>query len=277
MSESNVQTQRDASDVGTPCSICSAIDFLPFKCVYCQRVFCKEHSVQARPEEHACPAYSASSNNVSDDERKRDGSATFKTLLPGKIRECHTVIFCKTAVYTRGIAKKTDFLYFIDRSQTEKEIVLTPEEIEKQKKKEAALALLRKNFPNTSTSITSGTTTNNNSAGTSNKAASKPVSKTIMILKLKQNAKPLDPLRIEKQIPVKERRYFFAGTSTEGEDTKRPFWVPKVRLSDNFRIHFSLFRQERTDLVTIMARIAELFLWESTRSPYKCTEDAQQE
>jgi hypothetical protein len=82
MSESNGDTVRDASDVGIPCSICSSIDFLPFRCAHCQLVFCKEHSNQARPEGHDCPAYS--STIVSENERKSSGSATFKGLLPGE-------------------------------------------------------------------------------------------------------------------------------------------------------------------------------------------------
>lgn len=95
MSGSNAQSQRDASDVGIPCSICSSIDFLPFKCVYCQRVFCKEHSSQARPEEHACPVYSGSSNIVSNDgEQNRVVSGSFKDLLPGKAN--------KKYIYTDG-------------------------------------------------------------------------------------------------------------------------------------------------------------------------------
>lgn len=189
MAEGSNQAQRDASDVGRPCSICSSIDFLPFKCAYCQRVFCKEHSTQVRPEGHGCPAYKSFSNIVPEEEQKRDGSATFKGLLP-------------------------------DRSRKAQEITLTPEELEKQKKKEAALALLRKNFPNSATGIASSSTTSK----TPTQSAS---SRKIMIMKLKQNAKALDRLRNEKQIPLGERRYFFAIVSNGGETEKRPFWLPK--------------------------------------------------
>lgn len=112
----------------------------------------------------------------------------------------------------------------LDRTQKVQAPVLTAEELEKQNKKEAALALLRKNFPNTA--LTSATTTK------TTKATLKPVSKTIVIMKLKQNAKALDPLRNEKQIPVKERRFFFARTSNNGYDNegdRRSFWLPKVK------------------------------------------------
>lgn len=75
--------QRDASDVGIPCSICSTIDFLPIRCHLCRRAFCKDHADAAQPAEHACPDYHGLSTIVADHERGRDGSATFSSLLPG--------------------------------------------------------------------------------------------------------------------------------------------------------------------------------------------------
>lgn len=48
-----------------------------------------------------------------------------------------------------------------------------------------------------------------------------------MIMKLKQNAKALDPLKNEKQVPIKERRFFFARSEDNGD--VRPFWLAKVR------------------------------------------------
>lgn len=83
MADLTNESVRDASDVGVPCSICSSIDFLPFRCAHCRRAFCKEHSSAALPEEHDCPDYK--STIVSKSEQGKDGTATFKSLLPGKL------------------------------------------------------------------------------------------------------------------------------------------------------------------------------------------------
>lgn len=81
MTDQEPEVTRDASDVGVACSICSSIDFLPFTCTLCSRTFCKEHSNAAQPAAHDCPAYK--STIVPEHEQNRDGSAAFKSLLPG--------------------------------------------------------------------------------------------------------------------------------------------------------------------------------------------------
>lgn len=80
-----------------------------------------------------------------------------------------------------------------------------------------------------------------------------------MVMKLKQNAKALDPLRSEKQIPIKERRFFFAKTSDEEEN--RPFWLPKVRSLECFNILLQRIVDKAETLTLI-----ELFMRESTGS-----------
>ncbi|KAK9898776.1 hypothetical protein P389DRAFT_38683 [Cystobasidium minutum MCA 4210] len=47
-----------------------------------------------------------------------------------------------------------------------------------------------------------------------------------MVMKLKQNARGLDPSKSEKQVPMKERRFFFARAGSEGDS--RPFWLPST-------------------------------------------------
>lgn len=75
---------RDASDVGLPCSICSHIDFLPFRCALCRRTFCKAHSsAAAQPAEHDCPNYKDTLVNE-DDQVRNTTSVNFKSLLPGE-------------------------------------------------------------------------------------------------------------------------------------------------------------------------------------------------
>lgn len=45
-------------------------------------------------------------------------------------------------------------------------------------------------------------------------------------MKLKQNAKGVDPSKGEKAVPMKERRFFFARYGKEGEN--KPYWLPAV-------------------------------------------------
>ncbi|CAD6576613.1 MAG: hypothetical protein CYPHOPRED_006054 [Cyphobasidiales sp. Tagirdzhanova-0007] len=82
------------------------------------------------------------------------------------------------------------------RTQSE----LSPEETEKDKKKQAALTILHKNFPATIPL-------------SQNASSSKPVkalSKATMLIKLKQRAKAGDTGRAERQILPKHRRYLLA-------------------------------------------------------------------
>jgi len=107
------EVTRDASDAGTHCSVCSALDFLPFKCARCGLCFCKQHASLAGPNAHEC--LKAPTIDVSESSPIVYDS--FQSLLPNRSRPPN-----------------------IEPSE---------EELAKQAKKQAALDLLHENFPST--------------------------------------------------------------------------------------------------------------------------------
>ena len=174
------QTSIDASEVGVHCSVCKTLDFLPFHCNQCHRYFCKTHAYIALPEQHEC---------ILDENKpliKQEPllTSTFKELLPDRSK----------------------------RTQSE----LSPEETEKDKKKQAALTILHKNFPATIPL-------------SQNASSSKPVkalSKATMLIKLKQRAKAGDTGRAERQILPKHRRYLLASVFRSEKCIE--VWLPDV-------------------------------------------------
>lgn len=112
----------------------------------------------------------------------------------------------------------------IDR--TRKPVEATAEEQAKLDKKKAALTLLQKNFPQTASGRAGGS--GSESSASKREQPVKASSKTIVVLKLKQNAKPLDPSRSQKQVLSNDRRYFFGNTASTL--SKKPLWLPKVCL-----------------------------------------------
>lgn len=176
----DVADAKDASEVGVHCSICRALDFLPFICSHCSSSFCKAHAAAARPEGHDCSSAPTSAVSASQEA----SSVTFKSLLPDRSRQA--------------------------------EGQPTTEELQKQAKKDAALAVLRKNFPSTSGST----------AVSSSKTASKPPSKAVLLMKLKRSAKPADPRKGDKQVAPSDRRYLIAHSTETG--ARADIWLPKV-------------------------------------------------
>ncbi|KAG0656201.1 hypothetical protein C6P45_002754 [Maudiozyma exigua] len=65
-------------DVGTHCTFCKQIDFLPFHCKFCDGDFCSKHRLK---EDHHCIALQNESTIVSQ-ESKSDGGRFFRSLLP---------------------------------------------------------------------------------------------------------------------------------------------------------------------------------------------------
>jgi len=54
-------------DLGNNCTQCNSLDFLPFVCVFCSHVFCKEH---LQPGHHSCPDYDDNIVSVPSEEKK---------------------------------------------------------------------------------------------------------------------------------------------------------------------------------------------------------------
>lgn len=175
---------KDASEVGVHCSVCKALDFLPFTCSQCSLHFCRTHATSARSENHGCPVASSSSQPLPD----ASSSVTFKSLLP-------------------------------DRSHANT-ATASAEDLDKLAKKEAALAILHKNFPST---------TGQPFADSSlSKPSPKPRSKAVLIMTLKRTAKSADPRKGEKQVPPADRRYVVARSEEMGKQVD--VWLSKVRL-----------------------------------------------
>lgn len=177
------QPVKDASEVGVHCKICQALDFLPFTCPACSSSFCKAHASAAVPQNHDCSASAAVTTSETSD--AATSSVTFKSLLPDRSRQT-------------------------DASPT-------PEELEKQAKKEAALAVLKKNFPGT---------TSQSSSASANKLPTKAPSKAVLLMKLKRHAKPADPRKGDKQVQPADRRYLVVRDIVSGKQAD--VWLSKV-------------------------------------------------
>lgn len=191
MASSPLPQSTDASEVGRHCSVCKTLDFLPFRCSGCRAVFCKAHqAVATHPEQHDCPN-PPDTQSCTQITRPAASSGSFKDLLP-------------------------------DRSSTKRPPEPTPEELAQQRKKEAALAILQKNFPQASTSRSGGP-----SAPTS--GTRKPgLSPAVALMKLKRSAKPVDPKKKENDVPQGERRYLTVMDKTAANGTAATVWIAKV-------------------------------------------------
>ena len=174
-----------AENVGVHCALssCHRLDFLPVACPRCRLRFCAAHHT---PEGHACavsPIQPIASSS---------SGPSIASLLP-------------------------------DRPTRDAPQAATPVELEKERKKAAALALLARNFPTASTS----------------KAAAGPVkskSRTIEVARLKQRAKAGDP---RKDVPTSDRLYVLAVcscSSTQPAPT-RDLYFSRVRRSSVFSAH----------------------------------------
>lgn len=181
---------KDASEAGSHCHTCGALDFLPFTCLLCRATFCKDHSSQAkRPEDHDCPQAATAPAGPAVAREYSGNEVKFRDLLP-------------------------------DRSSPV--VQVTPAQLEKDQKRQAALALLHKNFPGTSTSSTSAKSNTARASG----ATVGPAQKKILLMKLRQRGKPGDRRRNEGQVPMKERRYFVAVDDATGKTAD--LWLPQV-------------------------------------------------
>ena len=201
-------------EVGVYCSVCKSLDFLPFHCQQCQRSFCKAHASKAWPEEHNCPINSTQITCIDGSAVKSDSKGLFKDLLP-------------------------------DTSQSSR-ADSTQRELDVKKRKEAALALLHKNFPQTAAV----------SSRACNPSSSKPVkppNRTIILMKLKQKAIAGDARRTEKQVLPKDRRYFIADVEpSRGKSME--VWLPSVSMmSRSFPSNHKLLMSPE-----------ERILWQST-------------
>lgn len=172
---------RDASDAGKHCSVCATLDFLPFKCAKCGLCFCKQHASQATPDAHTCTGAP-----ITDQPQHTTATYdSFQSLLPDRSRPAPAP--------------------------------LSEDELAKQDKKQAALDLLHKNFPNTA----SGT------SGNADAQPTKPVNNKVALMKLKQKAKPCDPRRNASNVLLKDRRFFTVIDASSGGIAQ--VWLPVVR------------------------------------------------
>lgn len=194
-SKSTMAAQHpDASDAGRHCTVCQALDFLPFICRACDSPFCRDHADRARIDGHACAAETGSGASETTPHKVSEGS--FKDLLP-------------------------------DRSGPVRPEP-TPADTLREQKKQAGLALLHKNFPSTSKSA-SASPPSPASASSSSVPAAKPAStaaRKVALMKLKRSAKPGDPRRTDKQVPAPERRYLTVQEASSGMTVD--IWLSKV-------------------------------------------------
>jgi hypothetical protein len=125
------------------------------------------------------------------------------------------------------------------------------EELEKKAKKDAALVVLRRNFP----SVNTPTASTSSAAG---RTAAKPQNKTVALMKLKRSAKPADPRRGEKQVAVADRRYLIVKAAESGRQAD--VWLPKVRYT------MMMFQLAEGDLAdSVLLPDVGVQQWESTR------------
>lgn len=170
----------DAADVGSHCTTCRALDFLPYKCGLCAKAFCKEHADDALPAAHDCTGIRSVATTASHD-TDFIPAAGLKDLLPDPNRRA-------TSTATSSI---------------------------RQQKKQAALDVLRQNFPDLQAFQSSGKG--------AKQSTLKPIDKKLLVMKMKQRAKPADP---KKQAPPQERRYLCVRNVSSA--TSMDLWLQQV-------------------------------------------------
>lgn len=180
-------------DVGTHCTFCRQLDFLPFHCKFCEGDFCGSHRSQ---EAHRCPKIlkesSAAGNTTKSGEPVRNSNGEyFSTLLPEKAH-----IRVKQAVEAPSVAKGNNSSV---RSRLEAS------------GNRSALEKLKSFFGRRSGS----------KAGSLTKA--RPANRIIEVAKLKKTAKG-DP-----KIPVVNRVYVFCfSVEAQDENVKHELFINKV-------------------------------------------------
>ena len=187
----------DASDAGRHCTVCQALDFLPFICRACDSPFCRDHADRARVDGHACTAAGKTGAGPSVTEPRSASEGSFKDLLP-------------------------------DRSGPVRPGPTAADTVREQKK-QAGLALLHKNFPSTSASASASPAVSASAAAASSVPAAKPPSaaaRKVALMKLKRSAKPGDTRRTDKQVPASARRYLVVQDASSGGTVD--VWLPKV-------------------------------------------------
>src|SRR5437660_596050 len=81
--------------IGEHCSLCGQLDFLPFKCTGCSKVFCLKHKSTSS---HSCPGDSSreiSSETKGEPQPEKKYENPYKCSLPGcREKQLHPCI-CK--------------------------------------------------------------------------------------------------------------------------------------------------------------------------------------
>ncbi|KAM0755027.1 hypothetical protein T439DRAFT_322086 [Meredithblackwellia eburnea MCA 4105] len=187
----------DPPTLGTFCSFqtCETVDFLPLKCPHCLHSFCDQHG--RLPASHAC-----SKEPPAETIKGNRFEDKFNDLLPDPNRRV------------------------TDREDADQE---------RAKKREAALALLSKNFgadkvaQATSSGALKAGGLSSNSAAPSSKPT-KPVSPIVALMKLKQRAKQGDPRKGAGDVPM-DQRWFWTTSfldSKTGSTVVKELWMPKT-------------------------------------------------
>lgn len=204
--------KADASEVGSHCSVCHSLDFLPFRCPSCNLAFCKDHASTAVPGNHVC-------------QTNPGGSAT-------QLDSSHAVQQQQqqpaTASLTSASTSAQDRLSLKDLlpDRAPKPHVPSEAELARDAQKKAALALLEKNFPRLDKRGANAEGVSSSATG-SRSATVKPVNAKVALMKLKQRAKAGDPRRNEKVVHAQDRHYVTASSLATPERSIE-VWFPNV-------------------------------------------------
>lgn len=79
MDKSKAPQEQGVLNLGKNCFYCDQLDFLPFTCQYCRKVFCSNHRTE---DSHKCTA--SSSNSVSASYRTPKNGPTAASLFPDR-------------------------------------------------------------------------------------------------------------------------------------------------------------------------------------------------
>lgn len=79
MDKSKTPTEQGILNLGKNCAFCDQLDFLPFTCQYCKKVFCSNHRTEVA---HKCPA--TTNNSVKANYRTPKNGPSAASLFPNR-------------------------------------------------------------------------------------------------------------------------------------------------------------------------------------------------
>ncbi|KAI1287477.1 Zinc finger AN1 and C2H2 domain-containing stress-associated protein 13 [Halotydeus destructor] len=88
-------------ELGEACKVCNNLDFLPFICVYCREILCKEHREVLS---HNCPKYEETNVNINE---KPNSSAYEKcSFCAAKVKNKHELVQCEKCSLAHCLAHR---------------------------------------------------------------------------------------------------------------------------------------------------------------------------